>query len=236
MRRLVPVALAVLLVSCEGSPPDAGDEVAFFRSMLAGLPQARPGAFPTPESVVRAYFQAVIDNAVPQTFRCLPLRRRYEAAAFDEQVRRTGVYDSGSMTVPGDGYRRYIRVLSSHHRTLTFLRFTLLARMDPEVAAILRERTYIDAPMSGDAVDPAWLEGMIERLDPGRLAGWRVKDVTAGPPEEAEELHGIPVTATARVSVTLAHGEVELPVENVVVARIDGNYQIMFFPFPGRWQ
>jgi len=232
VRKLLPVALAFVLTSCEATPPE-DQNVAFFRSVLETFPHAGPGEFPTPDSVVRAYFQAILDNDVGRTFACLPLRQRYETSGFDEQVRRTGVYDPASNPFPGNGYTRFLKVLGSHHRTVHSLRLLLLAKANPEVEALFEKQSYIDAKRKDGKIDPAWLGEMRERLDLDQLRRWRIKEVAAGTPEEAEALHGIPVSATARVSITLAHGETELPpIRNIVVAKIDGNYQIMLFPFP----
>lgn len=224
MNRLLLVVVAAAAAAASAPQEDEGQ---FFAAMLDRFPQARPGEFPTPESVVREYFQAIIDNQVVRTFKCLPLKERYRASAFETQVARLGVYDPTSIPSPEDHYSRFMKVLTGHHRTVYFLRCMLLAKSDPEMAELFKKRT--DAEMKGGKIDPEWIQRMADRLSLRKLRKWRIKEISYDPPQKAKELHGIPVSETTMVRITLVHGESELPLEDIVVAKIEGKYQIMYF-------
>lgn len=231
MKRLLGFFTLLATVTwCVGTtppPPASVGESEFFGGILRQLPTPKEGEFPTPESVVRAYFESLLQNRIGDTFKCVPLREKYAASNFKSDIEYTSVY-SAQIPSPEDYYTRFIKALSEHYKAVNLLRYLLLwQQLDPEALKALEVRT--EAKFKGGELDAEWLKSIAERTSLEKLRVYHIKSIRVEPrPGQPDRIHRLQVSDLAFATVTISGGGKEIQVE-VMVAKVGGNYQILWF-------
>ncbi|MBL7134414.1 MAG: hypothetical protein ISS78_09985 [Phycisphaerae bacterium] len=220
--------MCFLLISLALTVAQPAPESTMFEGLLDRLPQAAPREFATPDAVVREYFEAIINNQVERTFKCVPLRAQYVAASFEAEVTRLGAYSPTSTSPPEDHYSRFMEVLQGHHATVKFLRYLLLAKADREAAEALNSVT--SAELVDGKVDPQWVKRMAEVLSLQKLSKYEIKTLTSEPcPSKPSGFGGVTISEAAFVHVVIAKGDIEIQQE-LLVGKVGENFQILRFP------
>lgn len=76
-------------------------ESTFLENFQADLPQPTEAQFSTPESVVKAFFEAVNDHDLDSALKCFPIMEKYRANTIDNHFSRLHTYElQGDAPIP----------------------------------------------------------------------------------------------------------------------------------------
>lgn len=204
----------------------AETEREFFSHLVDSLPKAAPGEFKTPESVARYFVQAIIDNHVQDTFRCVPLSRMYAVDTFENTEKYIGDSYNARDGLPDDNFLRYQKLLIyNDYMPVQKIRIGLLLAIDSSKTNLLER---LQKPESKDpAVVNKWLEKLSNDLSFRNLTNAIISSVTAEKPETTEwkYLGILPFQDLHKVTVHISVRGSDNPVE-FGVGMLDGNWQI----------
>src|ERR1043166_4478569 len=216
-----------LAIFCAVTPLCAADDLEFFTHLIDSFPKPAEKEFSTPESVVRAYMQAIIDGRTKDTFKCVPLSKMFATQTVENQIHYVGDRWEPSMGPPDDYYKRFIKVIEGHFKTVTTCRYALLGMAD-ESRATLMEKSQSPSDRSPSAVAD-WLKDLSAKISLSNLSTLKISSVEAH--KKSNEYKYLGVLAFTEVHNVTAFIKIrDTDVDfNVLVGMLDGNYQIIDF-------
>lgn len=216
--------LVLLLGACATLQIRAETEREFFSHLVDALPKAAPGEFRTPESVARYFVQAIIDNHVQDTFRCVPLKQMYAARTFENETTFVGGY-SARDELPDDDYGRYLRLISgSHYLPVQKIRVSLLLAINPSETNLLQG--FQKAEDKDPAVLKKWMEGLSKDLSFRNLTNATISSVTDKQlKRQLKTMGGLSFKGLHGMTVQVSVRDSKIPI-TFGVGLVDGNYQV----------
>jgi hypothetical protein len=218
--------LIVLLSVAATSQIKAETEREFITHIIDVLPKASPGEFKTPDSVASYFVQAIIENHLQETFRCVPLSQMFAIDTFENRVRYVGNYYNASKdTLPDDDYGRYLKLLTEfHYFPVEKCRIALLLAND-QFRTNMTEK--LGHPESQDpSVINKWLEKLSKDLSFQNLAKATITSVNSKSKHtELKHLGVLPFKDITEVTIHVSIQSSDIPI-TFLVGSVDGNYQI----------
>lgn len=226
---LMRTLLVLLLGACVTLQTQAETEREFFSHLVDALPKAAPGEFKTPESVARYFVQAIIDNRVQDTFRCIPLNQMYAADTFEKTENYIGNTFNARDGLPDDDYGRYLRLISgSHYLPVQKIRVSLLLAINPSTTNLLQG---VQKP---EDTDPAainkWVEKLSNDLSFQNLTNATISSVTSKAlKRELKRMGDLSFKDLHRMTVQVSVRDSKIAI-NFGAGLVDGNYQVDLSP------
>lgn len=217
-----------LAIFCAVTPLRAGDDLEFFTHLIDSFPKPAEKEFSTPESVVRAYIQGILDGRTKDTFKCVPLSKEFTAQTWENEIHYIGDHWEPRMGAPDDYYKRFIKGLEGHFKIVNLLRYSLLAGMADESVAALMDKTQ--SPPNKDAETVAnWLKDLSAKISLSNLNTLKIRSVEAQKrTSDYKYLGALTFTEVHNVTAYIKLGDKDVNFD-FLVGMLDGNYQIIDF-------